>query len=78
MLGKVMGDTRRAMSVSIIRSQALCLLERLAQLGPGARAAAQQRQAALQLDERRRQERQEYALAFERRGLGRVGRAFVT
>ena len=78
MLGKVMGDTRRAMSVSVVRSQALCLLERLAQLGPGARAAAQRRQAALHLDERRRQERQAYALAFERRGLGRVGRAFVT
>ena len=77
MLGKVMGDTRRAMSVAVVRSQALCLLERLAQLGPGARVAAQRRQAALQLDERRRRERQAYALAFERRGLGRVGRAFV-
>ena len=78
MLGKVMGDTRRATSVVIVRSQALCLLERLAQLGPGARAAAQRRQATLQLEERRRRERQAYALAFERRGLSRVGRAFVT
>ena len=76
MLGKIMGDTRRATSVVIVRSQALCLLERLAQLGPGARAAAQRRQATLQLEEQRRRERQAYALAFERRGLCRVGRAF--
>ena len=40
MLGKVMGDVRRACSVVVVRSQALCLLERLAHLGPGARAAA--------------------------------------
>ena len=33
-LGKVMGEVRRAMSVQVVRSQALCLLERLAQLGP--------------------------------------------
>ena len=39
MLGKVMGDVRRACSRVVVRSQALCLLERLAHLGPGARAA---------------------------------------
>ena len=78
MLGKVMGDTRGAISVVIVRSQALCLLERLAQLGPGARAAAQRRQATLQLEERRRRERQAYSLAFERRGLSRVVKAFAT
>ena len=77
MLGKVMGETRRAFSVVVVRSQAMCLLERLAQLGPGARAAAQRRQATLRLEERRRRERQAYSLAHERRGLGRVGRAFV-
>ena len=55
----------------------MCLLERLAQLGPGARAAAQRRQVTLRLEERRRQERQAYSLAHERRGLGRMGRAFI-
>ena len=40
-LGTVMGEVRRAMSVEVVRSQALCLLERLAQLGPGARAAGE-------------------------------------
>ena len=32
-LGKVMGEVRRAMSVEVVRSQALCLLERLSHLG---------------------------------------------
>ena len=77
MLGKVMGEMRRAFSVVVVRSQAICLLERLVQLGPGARAAAQRRQATLRLEERRRRERQAYSLAHERRGLGRDGRSFV-
>ena len=42
-LGQVMGEVRRAMSVQVVRGQALCLLERLAQLGPGARAAGERR-----------------------------------
>ena len=53
MLGKVMGEIRRAFSVAVVRSQALCLLERLSQLGPGARAAAQRRQQTLGLEERK-------------------------
>ena len=69
MLGKVMGEVRRAMSVTVVRAQALCLRERLAHLGPGAQAAAQ--------EERRRRERQAFALANQGRGLSRVGRAFI-
>ena len=38
---------RRSVSVAVVRGQALCLLERLAHLGPGARAASQRRQATL-------------------------------
>ena len=34
MLGKVMGEMRWAFSVTVVRAQALCLLERLAHLGP--------------------------------------------
>ena len=74
-LGKLMGDTRRATSTVVVRSQAMCLLERISQLGPGARAAAQRRQATLRLEERRRRERQAYSQAHERRG--RVGRVFI-
>ena len=76
-LGKVVGEIRRAMSVTIVRANSLCLLERLSQLGPGARAAAQRRQAALHLEERRRQERQAFDLAWQARRSSRVGRAFV-
>merc|ERR1719500_540704 len=68
MLGKVMGDTRRALSVTIVRANALCLLERLSQLGPGAGAAAKRRQVAVRLEERRRQDRQAFDLAWQARG----------
>ena len=37
LLGKVMGEVRRSMSVTVVRAQAVCLLERLAHLLPGAR-----------------------------------------
>ena len=77
MMGKVMGEIRRSFSVAVVRSQALCLLERVSQLGPGARAAAQRRQQTLGLEERRRRERQAFALANMGRGLSRVGRAFM-
>ena len=72
-----MGEVRRACSVVVVRAQALCLLERLSQIGPGARAAAQRRQVTIHLEERRRQERQAFAVAQEQRGLSRVGRAFI-
>ena len=34
LLGNVMGDTRRATSVTVVKAKAMCLLERLAHLGP--------------------------------------------
>ena len=77
MLGKVMGEVRRSFSVTVVRAQALCLLERLAHLGPGAKAAAQRRQVTVRLEERRRKERQAFFLANQGRGLRRVGRAFI-
>ena len=76
-LGKVMGDIRRALSVTIVRANAMCLLERLSQLGPGAGAAAKRRQVAVRLEERRRQDRQAFDLAWQARGASRVGRAFI-
>ena len=77
LLGKVMGEIRRAFSIVVVRSQALCLLDRLAHLGPGARAAAQRRQNTIRLEERRRKERQAFDLASQERGLTRVGRSFI-
>ena len=78
-LRKVMGEVRRAISVQVIRSQALCLLERLGQLEPGARAAGERRKVVqgLEQEEVRRRQAQAYKIAHRNRGLCRVGRAFV-
>ena len=62
-MGQAIGEVRRAMSVVVVRLQALCLLERLAHLGPGARAAGERRRVVQQLEERRRREAQAYRLA---------------
>ena len=40
-LGRVTGEIRRGFSVTVVRAAAMCLFERLAHLGPGARAAAE-------------------------------------
>ena len=76
-LGKIMGEVRRAMSVQVIRSQALCLLERLSHLGPRARAAGERRKAVQRIEESRKRQAQAYRQAHRSRGLCRVGRAFV-
>ena len=72
-----MGEVRRATSVAVVRLQALCLLERLAHLGPGARAAGERRRVVKELEERRRREAQAYRMAHLNLGLGREGRACV-
>ena len=76
-LGKIMGEVRRAMSVQVVRSQALCLLERLSHLGPGARAAGERRKVVQRIEETRNRQAQAYRLAQRNRRLCRVGRAFV-
>ena len=76
-LGKVMGEVRRAMSIQVVRNQSLCLLECLAQLGPGARAAGDRRKVVQRLEEMRRRQAEAYRSAHRNRGLCRVGHAFV-
>ena len=76
-LGLAMGAVRRAISVAVVRAQSLCLLERLAFLGPGVRAAVQRRQLADRLLERRRRDEDAYRQALASRGLRRVGRTYV-
>ena len=76
-LGKVMWEIRRALSVTVVRANAYCLMERLAHLGPGAGAAAKWREGALRQEEKWRQDRQAFDLAWQSRGSSRVGRAFV-
>ena len=76
--GQVMGQLRRQLSCTFVRAQALCLLARLGQLGPGARSAADRRADALRAETNRRREAQAHWQAHIRgRGLGRVGMLFV-
>ena len=72
-----MGEVRRAMSVRVVRSQALCLLEKPAHLGPGARAAGEIRKVVQRVEKIRKRQAQAYRLAHRNKGLCRVGRAFV-
>ena len=53
-----MGETRIATLVVVVRGQQLCLLERLAFLGPGAKAAGERRALALRLHKRRERDAQ--------------------
>ena len=77
-LGQVIGQIRRQLSCTFIRSQALCLLSRIGQLGPGAKAAAHRRSEALRADTARRREAQAHWQAhIKGRGLGRGGMVFI-
>ena len=76
-LGRVLGEVRRAMAVTIVRAQQVCLWERLAFIAPGAREAAKRRQTTLRLEERQKREAEVYFLSFKRGGLEKEERAFV-
>ena len=76
-LGLVTGAIRRALSVTIVRSQALCLLERISMIQPGARSASERRNVTLRLEETRRRQAESYRLAQCNRGTSRLGRAFI-
>ena len=52
-LGKIAGEIRRSLSITIVRSASMCLFDRLSQLGIGAAAAAKSRQDALQMEYKR-------------------------
>ena len=77
LLGRVTGQIRRVFLTTIVRANAKCLLDRLAQLGNGAVSAAKRRQISLDLEFRRRQEAEAVALAWASRGCSRLGRAYV-
>ena len=77
-LGQTIGQIRRRLSCTAIKAQALCLLSRIRQLGPGARAAADRRGDALRAETARRREAQAHWQAhIKGRGLGRVVMEFV-
>ena len=59
-------------------AQALCLLQRLAQLSPGARGAAERRAAAKRLEAARRLELvSQWQAQVHGRGLSRMGMIFT-
>ena len=73
-----MVQTRRILFCCFVRSQSLCLLARLGQLGPGARAAAERRVLAQKVEIARKREAQAHWLAHVRgRGLVRKGIIFI-
>ena len=74
---QVTGEIRRGFSVVVVRSQVLCLLERLSMLQPGARAASERRKVALRLEESRRRQAESYRLSQMNRGLSRLGRVYI-
>ena len=77
-LSTVTGNIRRVLSCTFVRSQALCLLQRLGQVGEGAKGAADRRAAALRADHARKQEARANWLAnVSGRGLGLVGMFFI-
>ena len=67
-----MGEVRRAMSVQVVRSQALCLLEKPAHLGPGARAAGEIRKVVQRVEKIRKRQAQAYRLAHRNKGLAEL------
>ena len=72
-----MGEVRRALSVVIVRSNSLCLLERLLQFGPGARRAGERRRIVLAIEARRQQMAHAYNIAKRQRDLSRVSQTFI-
>ena len=77
-LGQVLGQIRQTLSCSFVRAQALCLISRLGQLGPGAKSAADRRVQAKKAEFARRREAQAHWLAHVRgRGLGNTGLIFT-
>lgn len=76
-LGVVTGRIRRTLSLAFVRAQALCLQNRLANLGDGAREAAGRREQLRVEEERRRREQLAHHLAHVRgRGVPWAGEVF--
>ena len=73
-----MGQIRRDLSLDFVRSNALCVLTRIGQVGGGAQAAAQRREQAGREEEARKRERMAHYMAHVRgRGVRRAGEIFT-
>ena len=77
-LGVIIAQTRKFLSIAFVRAQSLCLLNRLCNIGQGAREAAGRRDLAKRLEVRRRRDLHAHFQAHIRgQGLSRVGQVFV-
>ena len=77
-LGIIISQIRKYLSTAFIRAQSLCLINRLAHLGEGAKAAAGRRSLTKSLEVGRRREREAHFQAHIRgMGFSRVGKVFV-
>ena len=76
-LDKLWGKVRRALSIQVVRSQGLYLLEHFAQLGTGARAAGDRHKALQRIEDVQNQQAEAYRSAHRNYGLCCVGHSFV-
>ena len=57
LLGLIVGQYRRLLSVTAVRAQAMCLLARVGLITPAAKEAAARRTVAMQMEEEMRRDR---------------------
>ena len=77
-LGIIISQMRKYLSTAFVRAQSLCLINRLANLGEGAKAAAGRRSLAKKLELGRKREREaSYQAHIRGMGLSRIGQMFV-
>ena len=75
-LGIIISQIRKYLSTAFIRAQILCLINRLAHLGEGAKAAAGRRSQTKSLEVGSRREQEKHFQGHGMR-LSRVGQVFV-
>ena len=76
--GIIISQIRKFLSTAFVRAQSLCLINRLAHLGDGAKAAAGRRNLTKRLEIGTKREREAHFAAHIRgMGLSRVGQIFV-
>ena len=70
----IMGQVRRHLSTAFIKAVSLCTINRVANAGPGPRAAAKRREVFLREEEgMRRERRAQWTSEVERGGIRKVG-----
>ena len=77
-LGVTIGQIRRVLSVSFVKAQSVCLLNRVRYLGSAGKSASERRSLMMRREEICRKERDSHYLAHVKgRGLSRMGQLFT-